>query len=102
MSDAVQFLGELTAGRDLVANVDYTDPSGFLWITLWDAKVGEPRVEESINAEVLAEGLAMVPRKLRPWERAFSTELDKVRELERVAREEERRGMWEYGDLTED
>lgn len=45
----------------------------------------------------------MVPRKLRPWERspAFAPVLKSLKEAERQAKEE-RLGMWEYGDLTED
>jgi staphylococcal nuclease domain-containing protein 1 len=45
--------------------------------------------------------MAMVPRKLKAWERASAETLDNLRELEAEAKAE-RRGMWEYGDLTED
>jgi len=43
----------------------------------------------------------MVPRKLKTWERASADTLEKLRSLEDEAKAE-RRGMWEYGDLTED
>jgi staphylococcal nuclease domain-containing protein 1 len=43
----------------------------------------------------------MVPRKLKAWERASVDTLANLRALEDEAKAE-RRGMWEYGDLTED
>ena len=70
-------------------------------MTLYDAKA-DPGLADSINADIVAEGLAMVPRKLKGWEKSFGDVLKVLREKERIAREEERRGMWEYGDLTED
>jgi len=102
LDDAIAYVTELTANKELVANVDYTDPKeGTLYVTLFDPAASE-KLTESINSEVVAEGLAMVPRKLRAWERSFGDVLEALRRVERVAREEERRGMWEYGDLTED
>ena len=44
----------------------------------------------------------MVPRKLKPWERSFGDVLKALKKVETVAKDDERRGMWEYGDLTED
>ena len=58
-------------------------------------------LDQSINAEVIQEGLAMVPRKLKAWERNAGETLSSLRELEGEAKEE-RRNIWEYGDLTED
>ena len=43
----------------------------------------------------------MVPRKLKAWERATVETLSNLRALEEEAKSE-RRGIWEYGDLTED
>jgi staphylococcal nuclease domain-containing protein 1 len=45
--------------------------------------------------------LAMVPRKLKAWERAAGETLAHLQKLEEEAKQA-RRGMWEYGDLTED
>jgi staphylococcal nuclease domain-containing protein 1 len=101
LDDAIGYITQLTAGSNLVASVDHTDSDGILYVTLYDAST-EPAAGESINAEVVSEGLAMVPRKLKPWEKAFSDVLKILTERERVAKDEERRGMWEYGDLTED
>ena len=51
--------------------MDYTDPKdGTLYVTLFDPKTSD-KLTESINSEIVAEGLAMVPRKLKPWERSF-------------------------------
>ncbi|ETI23329.1 hypothetical protein G647_05129 [Cladophialophora carrionii CBS 160.54] len=100
LRDTVDFLMEQTDGRELVASVDFVAPEGTLHLTLLDPKVSS-KIEESINAEVLREGLAMVPTKLKPWERQAGDTLAKFKELQEEAKKE-RRGMWEYGDLTED
>ncbi|EEA23920.1 hypothetical protein TMatcc_006991 [Talaromyces marneffei ATCC 18224] len=100
LADAVQFIGEQTFDRELVANVDYVSPEGTLFVTLLDPKQSQ-NLEQSINAEVLREGLAMVPRKLKAWERASADTLAHYKKVEEEAKQN-RRGMWEYGDLTED
>ncbi|OAP57079.1 hypothetical protein AYL99_09192 [Fonsecaea erecta] len=100
LRDSVDFIAEQTDGRELVANVDYISPEGTLHISLLDPKASN-KIDESINAEVIREGLAMVPVKLKAWERQSVDTLAKFRELQEEAKKE-RRGMWEYGDLTED
>ena len=97
LSESVAFLNEVAVDRDLVANVDWTDArdNGLMYVTLMDSKGG------SLNAEVVSEGLAMVPRKLKPFERGAMDVVEGLRKREMQAKEE-RRGMWEYGDLTED
>jgi staphylococcal nuclease domain-containing protein 1 len=101
LADAVDYMGQLTAGKELVASVDYTAPEGALYVTLYDPKVNDKLGEGSLNAEIVREGLAMVPKKLKPWEKNFADVLSALKEKERVAKDE-RLGMWEYGDLTED
>lgn len=103
MADAAAFLGAVTADTPLVASVDAVAPAseaGALSVTLFDPKLSE-RLDESLNADVVGEGWAMVARKLKGWERGRDEVLERLR-----AREEEakagRRGVWEYGDLTED
>lgn len=100
LADAVSFIGEQTFDRQLVANVDYISPEGTLHVTLLDPSLSKS-LDQSINAEIVREGLAMVPRKLKAWERAAADTLANLRTLEDEAKQE-RRGMWEYGDLTED
>ncbi|KAF4280646.1 hypothetical protein KXX16_001899 [Aspergillus fumigatus] len=100
LQDAVSYLEELTYGRTLVANVDYVASDGTMHVTLLDPSVSKS-LDQSINAEIVREGLAMVPRKLKAWERAASETLSNLRSIEDEAKQE-RRGMWEYGDLTED
>ncbi|OJJ48399.1 hypothetical protein ASPZODRAFT_165280 [Penicilliopsis zonata CBS 506.65] len=100
LADAVGFIGEQTFDRQLVANVDYVSPEGTLHVTLLDPSVSK-NLNHSINAEIVREGLAMVPRKLKAWERAAADTLAHLRDQEDEAKQE-RRGMWEYGDLTED
>jgi staphylococcal nuclease domain-containing protein 1 len=102
LDDAIAWLARETDGKQLVASVDFVDRDGGLCVTLFDAGRSE-RVEESLNAELVGEGLAMVPRKLKAWEvgRVGEQVLARLREREKEAKEE-RRGMWEYGDLTAD
>jgi staphylococcal nuclease domain-containing protein 1 len=100
LRDTVDFVMEQTEGRELVANVDYVGPDGTLYVTLLDPKLSH-QIDESINADVVREGLAMVPTKLKAWERQAPDTLTKLKELQDEAKKA-RRGMWEYGDLTED
>lgn len=107
LQESCRMLEEITYDRSLVAMVDYNDiRDNLLWVTLVDpsqsSSAGSSKQPPSLNAEVISEGLAMVPSKLRPWERARGTEvLNGLKEKEAEAKTE-RRGMWEYGDLTED
>lgn len=99
-SESVEMINHLTAGRQLVANVDWTSPEGVLHVTLYDPNSSD-RMEASLNSEIVSEGLAMVPFKLRPYERAYPEMIKALKEKETTAKDE-RRGMWEYGDITED
>ena len=100
--DAASYLSSQVLDRQLVASVDSTDPkdNNALYITLFDPKNSEG-VAESVNADVVGEGLAMVARKLKTWERGREDVLKGLRRREEEAKEG-RRGVWEYGDLTED
>ncbi|KAL2062404.1 hypothetical protein VTL71DRAFT_6670 [Oculimacula yallundae] len=100
LQDAVAYITDVTAGAHLVANVDYTAPEGTLYVTLYDEKTSTS-LKESINSDIVAEGHAMVPRKLKPWERGFGDVIKALREKEEQAIQD-RRGLWEYGDLRED
>ncbi len=100
LADTVSFMGAETADKPLVANVDHVAPDGTLHITLFDPKVSSSGAQ-SINADMVAEGLAMVPRKLKAWERGAEDVLTVLRKAEEEAKAG-RKGMWEYGDLTED
>lgn len=99
LADAVDMLNEVTIDRQLVANIDFTDTrDNLLWVSLMDEHAKET---ESVNAQVVSEGFAMVPKKLRPFERAAPEVLEDLKKREAKAKSD-RRGMWEYGDLTED
>lgn len=105
LADAVRFLERATAEKQLVASVDFEDnKDGTLWVTLFDPNddsEGGGEEEASVNAEVVAEGAAMVSRKLRGWEKARGKIVEGLKLKEEEAKEQ-RLGMWEYGDLTED
>jgi len=100
LADVVDFLRYNASGREMVANVDYISPEGILHVTLFDPKTS-PDKSASFNAEVIAEGLALVPKKLKAWERSAQEVLKALKEREAEAKEG-RKGIWEYGDLTED
>ena len=100
LGDSIQFISQETADRQLVANVDQVDKDGLLWVTLFDPKESKAG-DQSVNADVVAEGLAMVPRKLKAWERSAGDVLQALKDKEAAAKKD-RLGMWEYGDLTED
>lgn len=99
LADAIWLIQDQTFDRQLVANVDHI-AEGTLHVTLLDPSESK-NLEQSINAEVVREGLAMVPRKLKAWERSCVDTLANLRKIEEEAKQD-RRGMWEYGDLTED
>ena len=100
LSDACAWVEGRTAGRQLVASVDAEERDGMLWVMLFDPEVeeGEGGKEESINSEIVGEGLAVVKRDLKGWEGGRG---DVVRVL-RAKMEEakrEKRGVWEYGEV---
>lgn len=99
LSETVAFLGESTDGRELVANVDAIDSDGTLNVTLFAPN--SKNIEESINADVVREGLALVPKKLKAWEKTDTDTLTSLRRLQDEA-EKDRRGMFEYGNILED
>ncbi|KAI4254765.1 MAG: hypothetical protein LQ352_002921 [Teloschistes flavicans] len=109
MADAERFLRNNIEGKQLVASVDFIEKSssaagggeGTLWVTMFDPNGRGKDEEVNVNEEVVAEGLAMVPRKLKAWEHARGNSIKKMKELEEEAKRE-RMGMWEYGDLTEE
>lgn len=104
--DAIGLIYELTEGKRLVGNFDLVDSKeNISYITLYDTK-GDgslPGPNDSINKEIVASGYGMVPKKLKAWERskAFESYLKHLREVESQAKQD-RQGMWEYGDITED
>lgn len=100
LQDAIDYITHVAANKELVANVDYTSPEGTLHVTLYDHKTSE-NLTDSINKDIISEGHAMVPKKLKNWERGFGDVLKTLREKQEEAKTE-RLGMWEYGDLTED
>lgn len=104
LQEAVRALDDMTAGRgqdSLVAKVDMVDPKdGTLYVTLFNPDQSS-KLEQSINAEVLRHGLAMLPKKIRSWEKIATDVLATLASRQDEAKRE-RKGMWEYGDLSED
>ncbi|OMP87551.1 hypothetical protein BK809_0007638 [Diplodia seriata] len=82
----------------MVANVDHVQDNT-LYVTLFD--VASNNSTETVNADIISGGYAMVPRKLKAWERSASDILKSLKQKEEEAKAD-RKGIWEYGDLTED
>ena len=105
LNDAIGFLYDITEGKRLVGCFDFVDSRENLsYVTIFDPKAdGSDKVTESINRQVVLGGHGMTPRKFKAWERskAFEPILKNLKEAENKAKEE-RLGMWEYGDITED
>ncbi|KAL0937382.1 tudor domain-containing protein [Colletotrichum truncatum] len=104
--ESIDFIAELTEGKELVASFDFVDNKENLsYITLFDYNAGDkkPGPNDSINKAIVANGQAMVPRKLKAWERSsqHAAYLKHLKEVEAKAKED-RLGIWEYGDITED
>ncbi|KAI1080155.1 hypothetical protein F5B20DRAFT_540997 [Whalleya microplaca] len=106
--EALHFIANATDGKTLVASFDFVDPKeGLSYITVFDEKAGAGKTgntfADSVNKDVVANGHAMIPKKLKAWERGAASEevLKKLREVEAQAKAS-RMGMWEYGDITED
>lgn len=100
LAEAIAWLARETDGRSLVASIDSVDSAGVLSVTLFDHQRSQT-VEESVNADLVREGWALVPRKLKTWERAETNILKALKTKEDAAREE-RSGIWEYGDISAD
>lgn len=97
LSDAVAFLQNALEGRKLKARVDAQEKDGLLWVSLMDSE-GDS-YDKSVNADAVGDGYAMVPRKLKAWERGDADALKAMKKMEEEARDG-KRGMWEYGDPT--
>ncbi|KAI8093293.1 uncharacterized protein BX664DRAFT_329393 [Halteromyces radiatus] len=87
---------ELTAGKQLVANVDARE-NGVLCLTVYDP-VQSTSAEASINLEMVRDGQAIVTPKVR-YAAAYPDIIKSLQEAENAARRE-RIGMFEYGDIT--
>src|SRR5690606_23997071 len=100
LRDAIDELDHRLVGKPTVANVDFEDKDGTLFVSIYDN--AERGVTESINGELVSDGVVMVGRKMRRWEqsKAFESVVAdlKNRESEAMA---DRLGIWEYGDITE-
>ena len=79
--------------------MDKEERDGLLWVTLFDPEAEKEGQEgESINSEIIAEGLATVKRDLKGWELGREDVVKRLRERMAEAKEE-KRGVWEYGEV---
>jgi staphylococcal nuclease domain-containing protein 1 len=105
LNDAINFIYELTEGKQLVGSFDYIDTKENMnYITIYDPKgKGAGDANASLNREIVLNGHAMVPRKLKPWEKSkvFEPVLKNLKEAETEAKGA-RKGVWEYGDIYGD
>jgi len=104
LSDAAAYLYEEVGERPMVANVEHIEKDGTLHVTIYHQDLERASSDDkSVNADLISEGLAFVPRKVRAWERgpAADAVFKKLRNKEGEAKEG-RRGVWEYGDIAAD
>lgn len=97
--DAYDHVCRLSAGRQLVANIDHVNADGSLHVTILEP--GSQPDDAGLNQEIVAAGFAYVPSKLGALRRVYA---DKISALERAQQEarDARLGMWKYGDTTPD
>ncbi|ORX49885.1 hypothetical protein DM01DRAFT_1308746 [Hesseltinella vesiculosa] len=96
--DCMERFHELTAGRQLVANVDAKE-NGVLCLTLYDPKVST-NAEASINLEMVRDGAGLVNTKAS-YAAAYRDILRSLQDAQAAA-QRERLGMFVYGDIDED
>ncbi|KAI8074584.1 hypothetical protein BC940DRAFT_288597 [Gongronella butleri] len=89
---------ELTAGKQLVANVDAKE-NGVLCLTLYDPKMST-NAEASLNLDMVRDGCGIVNAKV-PYAKAYPEILQSLQEAQRSA-QRNRYGMFVYGDIDED
>ena len=77
--------------------MDAEEKDGMLWVTLFDPEA-EGEKEESINSEIIAEGLATVKRDLKGWETGRDDVVKRLG-IKMAEAKEEKRGVWEYGEV---
>ena len=103
VADAFSYLNEHVNGQKMVARVEYVDvkDNGTMYVVLYP-QTDEVEVTDNVNADVVAEGLAVVKKALKGWETNVEEKLiTALKEKEGKAREE-RLGGWEYGDFGGD
>jgi staphylococcal nuclease domain-containing protein 1 len=99
LKDAESYLYRELDSRSLGVRVDFTDKDGTMYVTLYSA--ADKEEDDSVNAALVALGLALVPKKVRVWEKGMEVMLAGLKKKEEGAKAE-REGMWEYGDITEE
>ncbi|KAI9894735.1 MAG: hypothetical protein M1814_002092 [Vezdaea aestivalis] len=99
LQEAIERIYDLTADLQLVANVD-AEADNTLYVTLFDPKASKD-AGDSLNATLVKEGFATVPKNLKAWEKRAPDVVKSLKGIEEKAIEA-RAGMWEYGDLRED
>ncbi|SPC67296.1 related to transcriptional coactivator p100 [Ustilago sp. UG-2017b] len=91
-------------GRKMIANIDYVEPgTGVVHVTLYDPEspsVGKSPEEGCINYELTREGYALLDKGVRYW-KSYPV-LTKALERGLEEANHRHRGIFEYGDPTED
>lgn len=99
--EAVAFLASVSAGKQLVANIDQRT-GNTMSLTLFDAH-SSTSAKESLNKEMVRHGWTRVEHGAgsRGWQRAYNDIIKELQLSEKQAMKE-RKGLWEYGDPTAD
>jgi staphylococcal nuclease domain-containing protein 1 len=86
LAEAVNYVRDHVQDRQLVANVDWKAPEGTLYITLFDVAQSGSALE-SINSDIIGEGMAMLPKKVKPFEKSATKLLEFLKKKENEAKE---------------
>lgn len=102
-ADGVDRFRTLCEGRKLIANIDYKEPNGTLHLRLIDPNNTAALTDstESINTDLLREGVALIDRKDCKYLGGYP---QVVKKLEQAVNEAKRNrsGMFEFGDIEGD
>ncbi|KAI0462461.1 hypothetical protein LJB42_003954 [Komagataella kurtzmanii] len=103
LSKALDYFADLTAGKNLVACVNFSNPTSDIEsdITFYDGEKIKQDIVYPINNELVRNGLAIVKKQLTPKEKLLSTELETLQKLEADAKRNHL-GCWEFGDIIEE
>eukprot|EP01114_Cavostelium_apophysatum_P017323 TRINITY_DN511_c0_g1_i1.p1 TRINITY_DN511_c0_g1~~TRINITY_DN511_c0_g1_i1.p1 ORF type:complete len:1076 (-),score=417.04 TRINITY_DN511_c0_g1_i1:108-3335(-) len=99
-TEAAEFVRDLVEGKTMMANIEYRDDNGHIYLSLGDRDSGV-----HVNAALVRAGLALVKKPRGVQFTKGRKEIDqiiaKLKEEESVAKTS-RTNMWEYGDPGDD
>ncbi|KAG7698058.1 hypothetical protein KL929_001233 [Ogataea haglerorum] len=102
LQDAIYFLEDLILDRQLVACETFHDPEPGVEmdVELYDPETISKDPKWTVNKELVSNGLGIVKKSLKDFEKLLSAEQQTLLELEQEAKRAHK-GCWEHGDIEE-